>query len=65
MDGYFQNLITKVNIGLGVEKAFLDKRNKRLGKKDNVESLMKEYLQRNTAITNAKLSEDPDRHFRK
>ena len=50
---------TKVNIGLGVEKAFLEKRNKRLGKKDNVESLMKEYLQRNTAITNAKLSEDP------
>ena len=50
---------TKVNIGLGVEKAFLDKRNKRLGKKDNVESLMKEYLERNTAITNAKLSEDP------
>ena len=50
---------TKVNIGLGVEKAFLEKRNKRLGKKDNVESLMKEYLQRNPAIKNAKLSEDP------
>jgi len=50
---------TKVNIGLGVEKSFLDKRNKRLGKKDNVESLMKEYLQRNPAIKNAKLSEDP------
>ena len=30
---------TKVNIGLGVEKSLLDKRNKRLGKKDNVESL--------------------------
>jgi flavin-dependent dehydrogenase len=55
---------TKVNIGLGVEKSLLDKRNKRLGKKDNVESLMKEYLYRNylyrnTAIKNAKLSEDP------
>lgn len=50
----------KVNIGLGVEKSFLDKRNKRLGKKDNVESLMKEYLQRNVAIKNAKLSEDPE-----
>jgi len=50
---------TKVNIGLGVEKSFLDKRNKRLGKKDNVESLMKEYLERNVAIKNAKLSEDP------
>ncbi|MDH3395472.1 MAG: NAD(P)/FAD-dependent oxidoreductase [Nitrosopumilus sp.] len=51
---------TKVNIGLGVEKSLLDKRNKRLGKKDNVESLMKEYLYRNTAIKNAKLSEDPE-----
>ena len=50
----------KVNIGLGVEKTFLDKRNKRLGKKDNVESLMKEYLHRNVAIKNAKLSEDPE-----
>ena len=50
---------TKVNIGLGVEKSLLDKRNKRLGKKDNVESLMKEYLYRNTAIKNAKLSEEP------
>ena len=50
----------KVNIGLGVEKSFLDKRNKRLGKKDNVASLMKEYLERNKAIKNAKLSEDPE-----
>ena len=50
---------TKVNIGLGVEKSFLDKRNQRLGKKDNVESLMKEYLHRNTAIKNATLSKDP------
>ena len=50
----------KVNIGLGVEKTLLDKRNKRLGKKDNVESLMKEYLHRNVAIKNAKLSEDPE-----
>jgi flavin-dependent dehydrogenase len=50
---------TKVNIGLGVEKSLLDRRNKRLGKKDNVESLMKEYLHRNTAIKNPKLSEEP------
>ena len=50
----------KVNIGLGVEKSFLDKRNKRLGKKDNVESLMKEYLARNKAIKNSRLSEDPE-----
>ena len=50
----------KVNIGLGVEKSFLDKRNKRLGKKDNVTSLMKEYLARNKAIKNSRLSEDPE-----
>ena len=50
----------KVNIGLGVEKSLLDKRNQRLGKKDNVESLMKEYLQRNKAIKNARLSKDPE-----
>jgi len=50
----------KVNIGLGVEKSILDQRNKRLGKKDNVASLIEEYLQRNKAIKNAKLSEDPE-----
>ena len=48
----------KVNIGLGVEKSILEQRNKRLGKSDNVASLMKEYLERNKAIKNAKLSED-------
>ena len=50
----------KVNIGLGVEKSLLEKRNQRLGKKDNVESLMKEYLKRNKAIKNAKLSQDTE-----
>ena len=50
----------KVNIGLGVEKSLLEKRNQKLGKKDNVESLMKEYLNRNIAIKNAKLSQDPE-----
>ena len=56
----FPKADNKVNIGLGVEKSFLDKRNKRLGKKDNVSSLMKEYLERNKAIKNARLSEDPE-----
>lgn len=56
----FPKADNKVNIGLGVEKSFLDKRNKRLGKKDNVQSLINEYLQRNKAIRNAKLSEDPE-----
>ena len=42
----FPKADNKVNIGLGVEKSLLERRNSRLGKKDNVESLMKEYLQR-------------------
>ena len=49
----------KVNIGLGVEKTILEKRNQRLGKTDNVASLMQEYLERNKAIKNPKLSQDP------
>ena len=56
----FPKADNKVNIGLGVEKSLLERRNKRLGKKDNVESLMKEYLHRNKAIKNPKLSEDPE-----
>ncbi len=56
----FPTADNKVNIGLGIEKSFLDKRNKRLGKKDNVASLMKEYLERNKAIKNSRLSEDPE-----
>ena len=56
----FPKGVNKVNIGLGVEKSFLDKRNKRLGKSDNVESLMKEYLKRNRAIINPRLSNDPE-----
>lgn len=50
----------KVNIGLGVEKTLLEKRNARLGKKDNVQSLMDEYLHRNKVIKNAKLSQDSE-----
>lgn len=50
----------KVNIGLGVEKSLLEKRNQRLAKKDNVETLMKEYLNRNKVIKNEKLSQDPE-----
>jgi flavin-dependent dehydrogenase len=56
----FPKADNKVNIGLGIEKSFLDKRNKRLGKKDNVASLMKKYLERNKAIKNPRLSEDPE-----
>lgn len=56
----FPKAENKVNIGLGVEKSLLERRNQRLGKKDNVQSLMDEYLQRNKAITNPRLSEDPE-----
>ena len=56
----FPKADNKVNIGLGVEKSLLERRNKRLGKKDNVESLMKEYLERNTVIKNPTLSQDPE-----
>ena len=50
----------KVNIGLGVEKTLLEKRNKRMGKKDNVSMLIKQYLERNRAIKNPRLSTDPE-----
>jgi len=56
----FPKAENKVNIGLGVEKTLLDERNKRLGKSDTVASLMEEYLVRNKAITNAKLSQDQE-----
>ena len=59
----FPKADNKVNIGLGVEKTHLDKRNERLGKRDNVGSLMKEYLERNPVLRNPKLSEDEmDQH---
>ena len=50
----------KVNIGLGIEKSILEQRNKRLGKNDNVSSLIEEYVKRNRAIKNPKISTDPD-----
>ena len=52
----FPKADNKVNIGLGVEQTLLHKRNARLGKKDNVGSLMKEYLDRNPVLKNPKLS---------
>ena len=48
----------KVNIGLGVEKTLLERRNKRLGRRDNVSMLIDEYIDRNRAISNPRLSED-------
>ena len=49
----------KVNIGLGVEKSLLEKRNARLGRADNVSMLIDEYTARNRAIRNPRLSKDP------
>ena len=48
----------KVNIGLGVEKSLLEKRNKRLGQKSNVTGLINEYVERNRAIKNPIISTD-------
>ena len=56
----FPKADNKVNIGLGVEKTLLEQRNKRLGKNDNVTGLINQYLERNIAIKNPKLSEDPE-----
>lgn len=50
----------KVNIGLGVEKTLLEKRNKRLGKNDNVTGLINQYVARNRTIKNPRLSTDPE-----
>ncbi len=49
----------KVNIGLGVEKSLLETRNKRLDRHDNVSMLIDQYVRRNKAIRNPKLSADP------
>jgi digeranylgeranylglycerophospholipid reductase len=43
---------SKVNIGLGVQKSALDARNMRYGKKDNLQSLIDQYIAANRAISN-------------
>ena len=48
----------KVNIGLGVEKSLLEQRNARLKKNDTVSSLIDQYVARNKAMKNPKLSQD-------
>ena len=50
----------KVNIGLGVEKTLLERRNKRLEKNDNVSGLINQYVSRNKVINNPRLSQDPE-----
>ncbi len=47
----------KVNIGLGVQKRLLERRNKQLGKADTLQSLIDDYVQTNPAIKNWKLAD--------
>ncbi len=45
---------TKVNIGLGISKSGLERRNRRLGLNDNLQSLIDKYVADNPVIKNAK-----------
>ena len=54
----FQTGQNKVNISLGAVKPILDQRNARLKKTDTVSSLIDQYVARNRAMKNAKLSQD-------
>ncbi|MHB2037284.1 MAG: LAGLIDADG family homing endonuclease [Nitrososphaerales archaeon] len=48
----------KVNIGLGVQKSALDKRNAKHGKKDTLQSLIDEYVKQNKSLKNPVQSQD-------
>ncbi len=45
----------RVNIGIGVQKSSIEIRNKKLGKNDNLHSLMDEYVKSNPILKNPKL----------
>jgi len=47
----------KMNIGLGVQRRILEKRNKKLGKQDTLQSLIDEYVRTNPVIKSWKLAE--------
>jgi geranylgeranyl reductase family protein len=47
----------KVNIGLGVQKRLLERRNKDLGRNDTLQSLIDEYVRTNPVIKNWKLAD--------
>ena len=47
----------KVNVGLGVQKRLLERRNRRLGRKDTLQTLIDEYVRTNPAIKTWKPSE--------
>ncbi len=46
----------KVNIGLGVSKSGLERRNRRFNKQDNLQSLIDTYVRENPAIKNPRLA---------
>ncbi len=50
---------TRVNIGLGVSKTGLSRRNKRFKLNDNLQSLIEKYVKDNPAIRNGRLSAGP------
>jgi flavin-dependent dehydrogenase len=50
----------KVNIGLGVSKSGLDRRNKKFGLNDNLQTLIDKYVRDNPSIKNPKISTDPN-----
>lgn len=47
----------KVNIGLGVQKRLLEWRNRQMGRKDTLQSLIDEYVRMNPVIKNWKLAD--------
>jgi flavin-dependent dehydrogenase len=49
----------RVNIGLGVSKSGLSRRNKKFKRSDNLQSLIDTYVKENPAIKNTRLSEGP------
>jgi len=49
----------KVNIGLGVSKSGLDRRNKKFGLNDNLSTLIDKYVNDNPCIKNKRLSANP------
>ncbi len=50
----------KMNVGLGVQKRLLERRNRRLGRKDTLQSLIDEYVRTNPVIRSWKPSEMVD-----
>jgi digeranylgeranylglycerophospholipid reductase len=50
----------KVNIGLGISKSGLDRRNRRLRMSDNLSTLIDKYVKDNPCIRNGRLSTNPD-----